>query len=130
MQKTSKKLEAWLSKVDKTGLPGRFKAWIYQHSILPRILWLLLVYAVPTTPVGALKISYLRRWLGLPRSLSSAALYGTSNIHASPSSLYHRHRKLSSTKNPGIQKWHQLASRFAQARNGAQTNLWRWLSHG
>lgn len=34
IQKTSKELETWLTKVDKTGLPGRFKAWIYQHSIL------------------------------------------------------------------------------------------------
>lgn len=59
-----------------------FKAWIYQHSILPQVLWPLLVYAVPITSVESLerKISgFLRKWLGLPRSLTSAALYGTSN---------------------------------------------------
>ena len=75
-------LEAWLNKVDKSGLPGRFKAWIYQHAVLPRILWPLLIYDVPMSTVEALerKISgYLRRWLGLPRGLSSVALYGTSN---------------------------------------------------
>ncbi|XP_063058826.1 uncharacterized protein LOC134452393 [Engraulis encrasicolus] len=82
IQRTSKELEGWLRCVDRSGLPGRFKAWIYQHSILPRILWPLLVYAVPITTVEAMErkiSSYLRRWLGLPRSLSSAALYGSSN---------------------------------------------------
>nr|XP_014269084.2 uncharacterized protein LOC106676625 [Maylandia zebra] len=82
IQKANEELGAWLIKVDKSGLPGRFKAWIYQHSILPRILWPLLVYTVPITTVESLerKISgFLRKWLGLPRSLTSAALYGTSN---------------------------------------------------
>ncbi|XP_077380867.1 uncharacterized protein LOC144020874 [Festucalex cinctus] len=82
IQESGEQLGAWLTKVDKSGLPGRFKAWIYQHSILPRVLWPLLVYAVPLTTVESLerKISgFLRKWLGLPRSLTSAALYGTSN---------------------------------------------------
>ncbi|KAL3976498.1 mitochondrial import inner membrane translocase subunit TIM8 [Sarotherodon galilaeus] len=82
IQKGNEELGAWLIKVDKSGLPGRFKAWIYQHSILPRILWPLLVYTVPITTVESLerKISgFLRKWLGLPRSLTSAALYGASN---------------------------------------------------
>ena len=68
--------------VDKSGLPGKFKAWIYQHGILPRLLWPLLVYDVPLTTVEGFerKVSgYLRRWLGLPRSLSSIALYGCEN---------------------------------------------------
>lgn len=82
IQKTSKDLELWLSKVDKSGLLWKFKAWIYQHSIPPWILWPLLVYEVPITTVQALerKISnYLRRWPGLPRSLSSASFCGTNN---------------------------------------------------
>ncbi len=83
IQKSNKELGAWLTKVDKPSLPGKFKAWTYQHSILPRVLWPLLVYAVPMTTVESLerKISgFLRKWLGLPSSLTSAALYGTSNI--------------------------------------------------
>ena len=75
-------LELWLARVDKSGLPSRFKAWLYQHVVLPRILWLLFVYDSPMTVVETMerKINtYLRRWLGVPRSLSSAVLYGTSN---------------------------------------------------
>lgn len=65
--------------MDRSGLPGKFKAWIYQHGILPRILWPLLVYEVPISTVETLerKVSTsLRRRLGLPRSLSNIALYG------------------------------------------------------
>lgn len=36
-------LQQWLATVDKSGLPGKFKAWIYQHRILPHILWPTLV---------------------------------------------------------------------------------------
>lgn len=79
---TSADLESWLRSVDKSDLPGRFKAWVYQHGILPRILWPLLIYEVPMTVVEGFEqkvSSYLRRWLGLPRSLSSIGLYGNTN---------------------------------------------------
>ena len=57
-------LELWLTRVDESGLPGRFKAWIYQHEVHPRILWPLFVYDSPMTIVEAMerKINnYLRR---------------------------------------------------------------------
>lgn len=82
VQQTKSDLTAWLIAIDKSGLPGKFKAWMYQHGVLPRILWPLLVYEVPVTTVEALEKTisqFLRRWLGLPRSLSSMALYGHSN---------------------------------------------------
>lgn len=81
-QSTCSVLDGWLKSLDKYGLPGKFKAWIYQHGILPRILWPLLVYTVPITTVESLErkvSSHLRRWLGLPKSLSSIALYGCNN---------------------------------------------------
>lgn len=52
---------------------------MYQHGILPRILWPLLLYEFPISTISELerRVSrYLRRWLGFPRSLSSIALYG------------------------------------------------------
>lgn len=77
-QGSSNDLGTWLSAVDKSGLPGKFKAWVYQHNILPRLFWLLLVYEVPITIVKGFerKISrLLHRWLGLPRILRSIALF-------------------------------------------------------
>ena len=76
-------LDDWLRKIDKSGLPGKFKAWLYQHTILPQILWPLMLYEVAITTVEGMerKISgYLRRWLGLPKSLSSLALIGCCKI--------------------------------------------------
>lgn len=70
-------LTSWLTAIDKSGLPGKFKTCIYQHGVLPRLLWPLLVYEVPMSTVEMLEQNisqFLRRWLGLPRSLSSIAL--------------------------------------------------------
>lgn len=81
LQHTKNDVMNWLTAVDKSGLPGKYKAWLYQHGILPRLLWPLLVYEVPTTTVEALERTssqFLRRWLGLPRSLSNIALYSHS----------------------------------------------------
>ncbi|VDI54010.1 Hypothetical predicted protein [Mytilus galloprovincialis] len=78
VEDTYKQLDDWLKAVDKSGLPGKYKAWIYQHGILPRLLWPLLVYDVPMTTVEGMERisnSYLRRWLGVPRSFSSVGLY-------------------------------------------------------
>lgn len=76
-------LTSWLTAIDKSGLPGKFKTCIYQHEVLPRLLWPLLVYKVPMSTVEMLKQNisqFLRRWLGFPRSLSSIALYGHSTM--------------------------------------------------
>ena len=34
----------WLDSVDKSGLPGSYKAWCYQHGILTRLTWPLFIY--------------------------------------------------------------------------------------
>lgn len=78
-QATGDDLNSWLSAVDRSGLPGKFKASICQHRTLPRLLWPLLVNEVPISTVETFKRKinhFLRRWLGLPLSLSSIALYG------------------------------------------------------
>ena len=50
-QKTIKDLEEWLTNIDQSGLPGRFKVLLFQHAVLPLILWPLLVYDIPITTV-------------------------------------------------------------------------------
>ena len=46
-----KQTAEWLSTMDKSGIPGKFKAWIYHHGFLPRILWPLLVYEFTMTSI-------------------------------------------------------------------------------
>ena len=88
-QKTIKDLEEWLTKIDRRGLPGRFKAWLFQYAVLPRVLWPLLVYHISITTVESLERAIsnrLRRWLGLSRCLSGAVLSGKSNALRLPCS--------------------------------------------
>ena len=35
-----------LKSIDKTCLPGKMKVWCYQHGLLPRLLWPLLIYEI------------------------------------------------------------------------------------
>ena len=68
--------------INTSCLPGKFKAWVFQHALLPRLMWPLMLYEVPTSTVESLEpvISRnLRRWLGVPPSFSSVGLYGKSN---------------------------------------------------
>ena len=72
--------DEWLKALERSGLPGKYKAWGYQHGILPRLLWPLLVYEVPLTTVEALerKINnFLRRWLSVPKAFCSIGLYSS-----------------------------------------------------
>ena len=50
----TKKLLSWLRTVDGSGLPGKHKAWIYQHGILTKVMWLLLIYEITTTAIEAM----------------------------------------------------------------------------
>lgn len=73
-------VDTWMTSLEKSGLPGKYKAWGYQHGVLPRLLWPLLVYEVPISTVEGLERrinTYLRRWLGVPRSFCSIGLYST-----------------------------------------------------
>ena len=64
--------------IDKTGLPEKFKALIYQHGLLPRIAWPFLLYEITATTVEKLERTinkHLRKWLGVPPNLTSIGLY-------------------------------------------------------
>ena len=42
-----KVVKADLKKVEKCRLPGRYKAWMVQHMLMPRLMWPLSIYNVP-----------------------------------------------------------------------------------
>lgn len=82
--------------IDKTGLPGKFKAWIYQHGLLPRIAWPLLLYEITATTVEKLERTinkHLRKWLGLPPIFTSIGLYSrTSKLQLPFTSLVEEYK--------------------------------------
>ena len=65
--------------IKKSGLLGKFKPWLYQHGLLPRLMWLLTVYEVLITCVEGVerKINkYLRKWLGIRTAPASSVICG------------------------------------------------------
>ena len=67
-----------IQKVEKCRLPGRYKAWMVQHMLMPRLMWPLSIYNVPMSTVEAIQrliTQALKRWLGLPKTLSTACFY-------------------------------------------------------
>ncbi|KAL1254474.1 hypothetical protein QQF64_016703 [Cirrhinus molitorella] len=70
---TEKQAEGWLKKIDKSVLPGKFKAWLYQHPQTD-----VTVYEVPLTAVEGVerKINLqFKRWLGITPGFASVGLY-------------------------------------------------------
>ncbi|XP_068595260.1 retrovirus-related Pol polyprotein from type-1 retrotransposable element R2 [Brachionichthys hirsutus] len=78
---SEKQAADWLERIDRSGLPGKFKAWLFQHGLLPRLLWLLTIYEVAMTTVEGIERranKHLRKWLGIPPSFTSVGLYNRS----------------------------------------------------
>ena len=79
-----------LDRIDKSGLPGKVKLWCLQLGLFPRLMWPLSVYEVPISSVEKMErvvSSYVRKWLGAPKCLSSVALYGKGILQLPVSSL-------------------------------------------
>ena len=71
-----------LKKLDRCKVPGRYKGWMMQHMLLPRLLWPLSIYNIPATKVEEIQrwmTNALKRWLGLPKSLSVDCLFSRSS---------------------------------------------------
>ena len=80
-EETLKELRKTLRKLDRCRVPGKYKAWMLQHMVLPRLMWPLTIYNVPATKVKEMQshiTAKLKKWLGVPKSLSVDCLYTTS----------------------------------------------------
>ena len=78
VEEVIKEVKSSLRKIERCRVPGRYKAWILQHMMLPKLMWPLTIYNVPLSKVGQIQrllTAKLKKWLGLPRSLSEACLY-------------------------------------------------------
>ena len=76
--------------IGNSGLPGRYKTWIYYHAVLPRIVWPLMVYDLPLTTVEATETvvnGYIEKCLGIPTSFSSVGLHSVGNKVQLPLSI-------------------------------------------
>ncbi|KAL0189460.1 hypothetical protein M9458_016559, partial [Cirrhinus mrigala] len=72
-------LTSGLKKIDESLLPAKFKVWCYQFTLFHRLLWPLKLCDITSSTVlkmDAKANNYIRKWLGLPRCLSTSALFG------------------------------------------------------
>ena len=62
----AKKVENLMNKTDKVPLDGRYKAWIYQHSILQYLSWDFMMVEIPDTTIEKMEACvtrHLKNWL-------------------------------------------------------------------
>ena len=77
----AQQLNGDLKKIERCRLPGRYKCWMVQHMLIPRIMWPLSIYNIAMTKVEDLQkkiTAALKRWLKIPKSLSKACIYSRS----------------------------------------------------
>lgn len=93
IKKTCKKLKWWLQDLKKWTFQESSRHGFTSTGFLPMILWRLLLSEFPISTISDLerKVSHsLRRWLSLPRSFSSIALYGNTCKLRSPKNSLRR----------------------------------------
>ena len=95
-------LQGDLKKIDKCKLPGRYKSWILQYMLLPRLMWPLTIYNVPASRIEIMqrKITVaLKKWMGIPRNLSTDCMYSKSSRLRLPFSALTEEVKVSKVRN-------------------------------
>ena len=87
MEKTEKKLEDGVKRINRTRIAGKNKCWIVQNMLIPRLMWPLTIYDFPQSRVEAVErkvTAHLKKWLGIPKSLSADLLYARSAMMRLP----------------------------------------------
>ena len=89
-------LKSDLKKIERCKIPGRYKCWIVQHMLIPKMMWPLNIYNIPLSKIEELQkkiTGALKRWLKIPKSFSTDCLYSTSTkLRLSYSSLTEEYR--------------------------------------
>ena len=72
------KIKEYLKVIDKSYLTGVMKLFTYQSIFLPKLCWPIMIHEIPLSWVEKYDkhiCTYLRKWLGVSKSLSSVALF-------------------------------------------------------
>ena len=48
-------LRQWLRSIDRTCLLCKYKTWIYQHGVLSRLMWMMILYKIPKSTAEAME---------------------------------------------------------------------------
>ena len=64
--------------IGKSLVTGVMKVWIYQHMLLHRLGWVIMIYEISVSWIEKLETKangFIRKWLGVSRCLTDVALY-------------------------------------------------------
>ena len=111
-----------MKRINTTVIPGKYKAWMLQHMVLPKTMWPLTIYEFPATKVEKVQQLFtasLKRWLGIPKSLSTDILYSTSAKLQLPYSSVREEVK--AAKEEEMKKFNQYKAYTEVPRNNQET---------
>ena len=97
-----KSLDAELKKIDMCKLPGRYKSCILQYMLLPKLMWPLTIYNIPASKVEEMQrkiTAALKKWMGIPKNLSTSCMYSKSSKLKMPFSSVTEDFKVSKVRN-------------------------------
>ena len=80
-KKVEQELQKMINKIDKCRIPGRYKAWMLEKMLLPKLMWPLNIYNIPATKIESMQrriTAAYKKWLGLPKSMSVDCFYSKS----------------------------------------------------
>ena len=80
VKRFKQQVSSGLAKIERSLLPGKYKLWFYQHGLLPRLSWPMLMYDIPVSTVESIQKTvnrWLQKWLGVPQIFSEINLYST-----------------------------------------------------
>ena len=80
-QDLRKQLQNGLRSIDKCDLMNKDKIWCIYFGLIPKLAWPLQIYEVSLTKVETMErliSKSIKRWLGVPNSLTNMALYSSS----------------------------------------------------
>ena len=102
VQEVQRILKAELKKIDSCKLPGRYKCWIVQYMLLPRLMWPLTIYNIPLTKVEDMEkniTASLKKWMGISRNFSPDCMYSRTGKIRLPFSRLTEDFKATKTRN-------------------------------
>ena len=80
-QDLRKQLQNGLCSIDKCDIMNKDKIWGIYFGLIPKLAWPLPIYEVPLTKVETMErliSEFIKKWFGVPNSLTNVALYSSS----------------------------------------------------
>lgn len=96
MDNTVLKLSEGLEKIHTCHLPGKFEVWYYQFTPYRHLMWPLKMCEITTSTVQKMDVkanTYIKKWPGLPRSLSNVGLFGGNGLQLPLKSFHQGYRQ-------------------------------------